>query len=149
MPQLALNSPIGPLAIAEEDGKIVSVDWGWPARSEETPLLCQARDQLDRYFSGVPDPFTLPLDPPGTPFQIRVWTALTAIPFGSVRTYGEIAREIGTSPRAVGMACGRNPLPILIPCHRVVAGGYRLGGYSGHEGPATKRDLLKLEGVTL
>ena len=149
MPQLAFNTPMGPLAIAEEDGRIVSVDWGWPARSEETPLLCRARDQLDLYFTGDSSGFDLPLDPPGTAFQRRVWQDMVRIPFGTVRTYGDLAAALGTSPRAIGLACGRNPLPILIPCHRVIAAGGHIGGYSGLEGVSTKRYLLNLEGIYL
>lgn len=149
MPQLAYNSPIGPLAIFEEDGRIVSVDWGWPPESDETPLLLKVRDQLDAYFEGRLQAFDLPLDPPGTPFQRKVWEALSRIPFGQTRSYGELARELGTAPRALGGACGRNPIPVIIPCHRVLAADRGLGGYSGLDGTDTKEFLLKLEGVTL
>ncbi len=147
MPQLAVDSPIGPLAIAEEDGRIVSVDWGWPAHSQETPLLAAARDQLGEYFAGTRTDFDLPLDPPGTAFQRRVWQALRRIPFGRTRSYGELAAELGTAPRALGGACGRNPIPVLIPCHRVLAAHGGLGGYSGQDGLDTKRFLLQLEGA--
>lgn len=147
MPQLAVTSPLGPLAIAEEDGRIVSIDWGWPAHSDETPLLRAARDQLDEYFAGRRTRFDLPLDPPGTPFQRRVWQALARIPFGQTRSYGALAAELGTAPRAVGGACGRNPIPVVIPCHRVLAAGRRLGGYSGLDGADTKMFLLRLEGA--
>ncbi|MBI5164309.1 MAG: methylated-DNA--[protein]-cysteine S-methyltransferase [Magnetospirillum sp.] len=147
MPQLSFNSPIGPLAIAEEDGRIVSIDWGWPPDSEETPLLLRARDQLEAYFTGTLRAFDLPLDPPGTAFQRRVWAALQRIPFGAVKTYGALAAELGTAPRALGGACGRNPIPIVIPCHRVLGTNGSLGGYSGLDGVDTKRFLLELEGV--
>ncbi|MDA8230186.1 MAG: methylated-DNA--[protein]-cysteine S-methyltransferase [Magnetospirillum sp.] len=147
MTQLAYNSPVGPLAIAEEDGRIVSVDWGWPAAAEETPLLVAARDQLEEYFAGRRTAFDLPLDPPGTDFQRRVWSALTEIPFGETATYGALATRLGTSARAIGGACGRNPIPVLIPCHRVVAAGGELGGYSGFDGIDTKRFLLRHEGA--
>ncbi len=147
MPQLAVHTPIGPLAIAEEDGRIVSVDWGWPAESHETPLLAAARDQLAEYFAGRRTAFDLPLDPPGTPFQRRVWQALIRIPPGQTRSYGELAAELGSGARAVGAACGRNPIPVVIPCHRVVAADGRLGGYSGLDGVETKRFLLQLEGA--
>jgi len=135
------------LAIAEEDGRIVSIDWGWPAESHETPLLAKARDQLEEYFAGRRTRFDLPLDPPGTPFQRRVWQALAAIPFGQTRSYGDLAAELGTAPRALGGACGRNPIPVVIPCHRVLAADGRLGGYSGLDGIDTKRFLLQLEGA--
>jgi len=149
MPQLATNSPIGPLTIAEEDGRIVSLDWGWPPEGVETPLLLAARDQLEQYFAGTRTAFDLPLDPPGTDFQRRVWRELAAIPYGETRSYGELASRLDTGPRAIGGACGRNPLPVLIPCHRVLAGNGRLGGYSGIDGIDTKIFLLRLEGVTL
>lgn len=146
MPQLAFNSPIGPLTLSEEDGVIISLDWGWPPDSEETPLLLRARDQLEEYFDGRRRVFDLPLAPFGTAFQKRVWQALAAIPFGATRTYGDVAAELGTAARALGSACGRNPIPIIIPCHRVLGGNGRLGGYSGMDGVDTKRFLLRLEG---
>jgi methylated-DNA-[protein]-cysteine S-methyltransferase len=148
MPQLAFNSPIGPLTLSEEDGVIVSLDWGWPPDSEETPLLLKARDQLEEYFDGKRQVFDLPLAPFGTEFQKRVWQALAAIPFGVTRSYGALAAELGTSARALGTACGRNPIPVIIPCHRVLAGNGGLGGYSGMDGVETKQSLLRLEGVT-
>ncbi len=147
MPQLAVNTPIGPLAIAEEDGAIVSIDWGWPAASVETTLLVRACRQVEEYFAGRRTSFDLPLAPPGTPFQRRVWQELTAIPYGQTRSYGELAAALGTAPRALGGACGRNPIPVVIPCHRVLAADRRLGGYSGLDGIETKRFLLTLEGV--
>ncbi len=134
--------------MSEEAGCIVALDWGWGRDQTETPLLCRARDQLDAYFDGAPAGFDLPLAPAGTPYQLRVWAALRAIPHGETRSYGEIARMAGGSARSVGMASGANPIPILIPCHRVVAAG-GLGGYSGGDGPATKRALLDLEARAL
>ena len=88
----------------------------------------------------------MPLAPAGSGFRQRVWQAMQAIPVGETRSYGALARALGSAPRAVGGACGANPIPILIPCHRVVAGG-GLGGYSGGAGLATKIALLKLEGA--
>lgn len=149
MSYLAYNSPVGPLTLFEEDGRIIAVEWGWPPETDEppAPVLEQARDQLDAYFEGKLTQFDLPLDPMGTPFQKKVWQALARIPFGATRSYGELAAELGTAPRALGGACGRNPLPILIPCHRVLAADRSLGGYSGLDGTDTKRFLLQLEGV--
>lgn len=147
MSQLAYNSPVGPITLFEDEGHIVAVEWGWPPESGESPLLLEARDQLDAYFEGRLPRFDLPLQPMGTAFQLKVWQALAEIPFGQTRSYGDLAQEIGTSPRALGAACGRNPLPILIPCHRVLAAGGGLGGYSGMDGIDTKRFLLKLEGA--
>ncbi|HTH17345.1 MAG TPA: methylated-DNA--[protein]-cysteine S-methyltransferase [Magnetospirillum sp.] len=149
MSYLSTNTPVGPLTLFEEDGRIVAVEWGWPPESDEPPhpVLERARAQIDAYFEGRLKQFDLPLDPSGTPFQKKVWQALAGIPFGQTKSYGELATELGTAPRALGGACGRNPLPILIPCHRVLASDKRLGGYSGMEGIETKRFLLKLEGA--
>jgi methylated-DNA-[protein]-cysteine S-methyltransferase len=89
----------------------------------------------------------LPLTPAGTPFQRRVWATLAEIPFGQTRSYGDLARELGSGPRAVGGACGRNPIPLLIPCHRVLTADGHLGGYSGQGGLVTKMQLLRHEGA--
>jgi methylated-DNA-[protein]-cysteine S-methyltransferase len=145
MPQLSLHSPLGELTVTEEDGAIVALDWGRGRDQAETPLLRRAREQLHDYFDGHRAAFGLPLAPAGTPFCKRVWDAMRAIPAGQTRTYAELARALGSAPRAVGQACGDNPIPILIPCHRVVASNGALGGYSGADGPATKRLLLDLE----
>ncbi|MBX9635101.1 MAG: methylated-DNA--[protein]-cysteine S-methyltransferase [Magnetospirillum sp.] len=149
MSTLSYNSPVGPLTLFEDDGHIVAVEWGWPPDSTEplSPLLERARDQLEAYFEGRLKEFDLPLAPTGTAFQMKVWQALSRIPFGTTRSYAELAAELGTAPRALGGACGRNPLPILIPCHRVLGANRSLGGYSGMDGVETKRLLLKLEGA--
>jgi len=144
LPQLSLHSAIGDLTVAEEDGAIVSVDWGWGRDQTATPLLARARDQLFAYFDGDLTRFDLPLNPAGTPYRRRVWDALCAIPYGATRSYADIARQIGGSPRSVGQANGANPIPIIIPCHRVLA-TTGIGGYSGGEGLPTKRALLALE----
>ncbi len=144
VPQLSLHSPLGDLTVSEEDGRIVALDWGWGRDQTETPLLGHARELLDRYFDGEAVAFDLPLAPAGTAYRRQVWAALRAIPLGATRTYAEVARIAGGSARSVGMANAANPIPILIPCHRVVAAG-GLGGYSGGDGPATKRALLDLE----
>jgi methylated-DNA-[protein]-cysteine S-methyltransferase len=149
MSYITTNSPVGPLTLFEHDGKIVAVEWGWPPETDEppSPLLEQARDQLEAYFEGRLKQFDLPLDPAGTPFQKKVWQALAEIPFGQTRSYADLAAELGTAPRALGGACSRNPLPILIPCHRVLAAKGGMGGYSGMDGIETKRFLLTLEGA--
>ena len=149
MPQLSMHSPLGDITVSEEDGVIVSVDWGWSSMRQETPLLRRACDQLEEYFDGTRHEFDLPLAPEGTAFQKRVWKAMRDIPSGATRTYGDIARIIDSAPRAVGQACGRNPIPIFIPCHRVLGSHGSIGGYSGGEGLATKRGLLRLEGVDI
>jgi methylated-DNA-[protein]-cysteine S-methyltransferase len=151
MPQLSFLTPLGDLTLSEEDGAIVSLDWGRspPAFRAETALLARARAQLDAYFDGRAVAFDLPLRPAGTPFRQRVWALMAAIPYGRTMSYGEMAARLGSSARAVGGACGANPIPIIIPCHRVLAGGGRLGGYSGDGGVATKAALLRLEGALL
>lgn len=144
VPQLSLHTQVGDLTVSEDDGRIVALDWGWGRDQTETKLLVRAREQLHAYFDGEPVAFDLPLAPAGTDYRQRVWAALRRIPLGAVRTYAEVAREAGGGPRSVGGANACNPIPILIPCHRVVATG-GLGGYSGGAGLATKRALLDLE----
>jgi methylated-DNA-[protein]-cysteine S-methyltransferase len=148
MTQLSLHSPVGDLTVSEVDGAIVAVDWGWAPEQTRTPLLERARDWLDAYFDGEVRSLDLPLSPFGTAFQRRVWQAMREIPYGHTRTYGELAGIAGGVARAVGVACGANPIPILIPCHRVLARG-GLGGYSGDGGVETKIALLRLEGALL
>lgn len=145
MPQLSLLTPLGALTLSEDDGAIVALDWGRGRDQQETPVLRAAADQLQDYFDGQRVQFDLPLAPFGSPFRQRVWAALRAIPPGETRGYGDLARELGTAARAIGGANGANPIPIIIPCHRVVGAGGALGGYSGGEGPQTKRFLLELE----
>ncbi|TAN62015.1 MAG: methylated-DNA--[protein]-cysteine S-methyltransferase [Magnetospirillum sp.] len=147
MPHLSFNSPIGPLALFEADDAIVAVDWGWLPENDPSPLLLRARDQLEEYFDGKRRMFDLPLAPHGTAFQRRVWAELEKIPFGATLTYGELAGRLGTAPRPLGGACGRNPIPVIIPCHRVLAANGGLGGYSGIDGIETKEFLLRLEGA--
>jgi methylated-DNA-[protein]-cysteine S-methyltransferase len=144
VPQLSLHTPLGDLTVSEEDGRVVALDWGWGRDQWATPLLDRTCNLLAAYFDAEPVVFDLPLAPPGTPYQRRIWTALRDIPFGETRSYGTIARSAGGSARSVGLANAANPIPILIPCHRVVASA-GLGGYSGGEGVATKRALLALE----
>jgi len=139
-----MHSPVGELTVSEEGGAIVSLDWGWGRDQDATPLLVRAKAALEAYFDGQPLDDELPLAPSGTDYQMRVWRALRGIPVGETRTYVEIARVAGGSPRSVGGANGRNKIPIFIPCHRVVAVG-GIGGYSGGDGLPTKRWLLALE----
>ena len=132
-----IQSPLGSLTLVEEDGALVqlSFDGYTVLESEEvdSPLLREAERQLASYFAGQLQVFSLPLCTRGTPFQEKVWCALQKIPYGETRTYGELAAMIGqpTAARAVGGANHRNPLAIIIPCHRVVAAHGGLGGYGG------------------
>ena len=145
MSQLSLRTPLGDLTLSEENGAIVALDWGRVEQQDSTPMLLEARDQLQDYFDGLRTAFALDLAPHGTAFQRRVWAALRDIPSGQTCSYIGLARLLGSGPRAVGQANGRNPIPIIIPCHRVVAADGSIGGYSGHDGIATKRYLLDLE----
>ncbi|MCE2760033.1 MAG: methylated-DNA--[protein]-cysteine S-methyltransferase [Acetobacteraceae bacterium] len=149
MPQLSLHTPLGEVTISEDGGAIVALDWGRGRDQEATPLLRQARDQLQEYFDGKRLRFDLPLAPEGSAFQKRVWAALCDIPAGETRSYADVARVLGSAPRAVGGANGANPIPLFIPCHRVIAADGSLGGYSGGDGPATKRYLLDHESRAL
>jgi len=146
-----MDSPVGPLqliAAGETLTGILFLDSG--AGAEPTcasPLLADARRQLAAYFRGELQRFDLPLAPAGTAFQKSVWRALAEIPWGETRSYGELARAIGrpTAARAVGAANGANPLPIVLPCHRVIGASGTLTGYAG--GLERKRRLLALEGL--
>jgi len=144
MPQLSFHTPLGALTLSEEDGAIVALDWGFGRDQESTRLLRAGRDQLEAYFDGALQTFDLPLAPAGTSYQRRVWAALIDIPYSATCSYAGIAARVGGSARSVGGANGANPIPIVIPCHRVV-GTAGLGGYSGGDGLETKRWLLALE----
>ena len=149
MPQLSMHSPVGDLTISEENGRIVSLDWGWGMTQTETRLLKKTIANLEFYFDGTLKTFDLPLHPSGTPFQRHIFAEMRRIPFGQTKTYGELAFLTDSHPRAVGQACGANPIPIIIPCHRVIGKGQVLTGYSGEGGVETKSALLRLEGVLL
>ena len=142
------ETPVGKLCIGEEDGIIVRTTWSKiPAEYilEETELILQCKMQLDEYFRGERKAFDLPLAPKGTDFQKKVWNALQKIPYGETKTYGEIAAAVGNpkAARAVGMANNKNPIGIIIPCHRVVGADGKLVGYAG--GMDKKEWLLQLE----
>lgn len=145
---LIVPSPVGPLTLTQEDQALTGLHFGeHPQQGAEgpTPLLEEAARQLEEYFAGQRKVFSLPLAPKGTEFQLRVWQALLQIPYGETRSYGELAAMVGNPKacRAVGGANHRNPLSILIPCHRVVGTGGSLTGYAG--GLSVKEFLLKLE----
>ena len=144
MPQLSFHTPLGALTLSEEDGCVVSLDWGFGRDQCHTALLLRGRKQIQSYFDGSLDRFDLPLAPHGTPYRKQIWQALIQLPYGQTASYGEIAAKAGGSARAVGSANRANPIPILIPCHRVVASN-GVGGYSGGEGLETKLWLLAHE----
>ena len=149
MPHLSFNSPLGPLTVFENGGAVVAVEWGRAGNSEPSALVEEARHQLDTYFDGKLKIFDLPLHPAGSAFQRAVWGQLRRIPYGRTRTYGDVAEALMSAPRSVGGACGKNPIPIIVPCHRVVGRGGRMAGYSGGAGVETKIALLRLEGCLI
>jgi methylated-DNA-[protein]-cysteine S-methyltransferase len=136
------------LTLTERDGHIAALHWGDDRCDDETELLCRARRQLDAYFNGALRKFDLPLAPDGSDYQRRVWRKLADIPYGETLSYGALAKTMSTGARAVGTACASNPLPIILPCHRVVGGDGALTGYSGGDGLATKRYFLRMESAS-
>ena len=143
-----VHTPHGTFVLAAEDDEIVGAGWGRaPRTTADTPVLRRARRWLDDYFAGNFRAVDFPVRADGTHFQREIWAAIAAIPAGATRTYGEIARELKSAPRAVGGACGANPIALIVPCHRVLAADGGLGGYSGGSGVATKRALLDHEGI--
>ena len=148
MPSLSIPSPIGDLTIEEQGDAIVAIHWANRPAGNGSPLLAEAVRQLQAYFDGKLSRFDLPLAPAGSDFEKRVWSAMQQIPYGETRCYGDLAADISSAPRPVGRACGHNPIPIVIPCHRVLAKA-GLGGYSGAGGLDTKQALLRLEGAHL
>lgn len=144
-----IDTEIGRLYLAEENGFIVMLTSGQAPETDtlgESSLLTQAAAEVTEYLAGNRRKFTVPIKTKGTPFQEKVWDALQRIPFGETRSYGQIAREVGSpkGARAVGMACNRNPILLLIPCHRIVGSTGKLVGFAA--GLSTKERLLKLEG---
>ena len=152
---LVIDSPIGPLRLVAVDGALIAIDFspfGDRAGDEaaDEPVLQRAATQLAEYFAGERTDFDLPLAPKGTAFQQQVWAELVKIGYGETASYGEIAHRLGltnAASRAVGTANGRNPIPIIVPCHRVIGADGTLTGYAG--GIERKRILLDLESPTL
>jgi methylated-DNA-[protein]-cysteine S-methyltransferase len=155
-----IDSPVGELRLVEHDGALTQIEFepfspvgqshdGRPrgARDDDHPLLVETARQLRAYFDRDLKEFDLPLAPVGTDFQRRVWQGLCEIGYGETSSYGELAHRLGktnAASRAVGLANGRNPIPIVIPCHRIVRSGGDPGNYGG--GPELKKWLLRLEG---
>lgn len=142
--------PFGRFGVEEKEGAVTHLYLNpagavLPAEERETPLLAEAMRQLAEYFAGERREFELPLAPEGTPFMRRVWAELVKVPYGATATYGEIAERIGNpgGSRAVGLANNRNPIAIIIPCHRIIGSSGKLVGYAG--GGELKERLLALE----
>ena len=152
-----MESPVGELKLVASDKGLVAVLWendgpsrvrlGEQIEDERHPILVETERQLKEYFAGKRKAFSVPLDMNGTRFQKDVWEALLGIPFGETRSYGQLARQLGNprATRAVGAANGRNPVSIIVPCHRVIGSSGKLTGFAG--GLETKERLLNLEGT--
>lgn len=146
MHSLSISTPVGGLILEEEAEALIAIRWDDAPAGNGSPLLGETARQIDAYFAGKLRGFEIPLRPAGSDFEIRVWAAMQDIPYGKTRNYGDLAAATHSAPRAVGRACGRNPIPIVIPCHRVLGKGW-MGGYSGAGGVKTKETLLALEGA--
>lgn len=152
-----IETPIGPLTLVADAGALTRIDFGRTGSGDEQHdsgdeqrVLTETEQQLTAYFTGELQRFDLPLDAAGTDFQQRVWTQLRRIPYGTTTTYGALAGALGLTghgARAVGAANGRNPIPVVVPCHRVIGSDGTLTGYAG--GLPIKRALLELEGVLM
>ncbi len=147
--QYIYQSPLGPLIVTIMNDQIILVVFGQKQSGniggEDTVISRRMKRQLDSYFEGALKAFDLPLQYEGTPFQMKVWKYLQSIPYGKTVSYQTVAKAIGhpKSARAVGTACKRNPIPILIPCHRVIQSSGEIGEYAG--GKTRKTKLLRLE----
>ena len=139
-----LQTRFGPLSLRDDGTQITALEWQ-AGEGPASPLQTDALRQLAEYFAGTRQSFDLPLDW-GSGLQARVRRAMAAIPFGQTRTYGDIAKLVNAPAQAVGQACGANPIPILIPCHRIL-GAKSLGGFSAPGGVETKVALLRHEGA--
>lgn len=146
MKTCTVPTQFGDLILVEEDHHITALNWGRALAEDSTDVLEEARWQLLAYDAGTLEQFDLPLRVKGSDFQRDVCAAMSAIPFGDTCTYGDIAKLLGVPAQAVGGACGRNPIPIIIPCHRVM-GAKGLTGFSGAGGVETKVALLRHEGA--
>jgi methylated-DNA-[protein]-cysteine S-methyltransferase len=154
-----IPSPVGTLCLIAHDKALCALLWGKDQaddplfcksqRLDRHPLLLQTKMELDEYFAGKRKKFSIPIDPSGTDFQQKVWRALRQIPYGETRSYGEQARMIGLpkASRAVGSANGKNPISIIVPCHRVIGTNGTLTGFGG--GLKTKQALLAIEGIQI
>jgi methylated-DNA-[protein]-cysteine S-methyltransferase len=141
-----IATPIGPVRIEAVGDVLTAIRIGdTRAASGASPVLRDASSQMIAYFDRRLDRFDLPLAPPSTARGADLRAAMCAVRFGQTRTYGDIAEEIGSSARAIGQACGRNSFPLVVPCHRILSAGSRLGHYSAGEGPRTKAFLLTHE----
>jgi methylated-DNA-[protein]-cysteine S-methyltransferase len=149
MSTLIINSPVGALLLCSDGQAITQLSWldkKAPRPTDDPDPVCRlAATELQAYFAGSLRNFTISVSLGGSKLQRGVWNAMVKIPFGAVLTYGDVAHALGAGPQAVGAACGQNPVPIIVPCHRIVGGGGKLTGFSGGNGVETKAFLLDLE----
>lgn len=146
MPSLSVDTPFGRLCVTEEDGAVTALTWRGRSEGATTSLLEEAARQLTAYGEGALTAFDLPLKPKGGPLQQDVMREMSGIPFGETRSYGDIAKALGVAAQPIGQACGANPIPVIIPCHRVT-GAHGIGGFSGMGGVEMKVALLRHEGA--
>lgn len=150
MPSLTIDTPTGPMTLTEDGEAITRVEWGGPRGRDDTELLRCATVQINEYFDRNRTEFDLPLRVQGSDFQRAVCDVMSAIPFGETVTYGVISKQLNIPAQAIGQACGGNPIPLIIPCHRVL-GASGLGGFSGGGGGVNgielKVQLLRHEGA--
>ncbi len=140
----AVETPFGRMVLVQEGECLARLGWSDASARDRSPLLAEASEQLKAYFGGVLRTFDLPLAYDCSDFQAAACREMARIPYGSTITYADMARQLGTTPRAAGGACGGNPFPVIVPCHRVLA-ARGIGGYSGGAGIETKIGLLRLE----
>lgn len=149
MGQSSITTPVGTLTLSSNGRAITRVTWFRAGddvgNADSDPILEAAKAEIDQYFSGRLTEFQTPVHLEGSPLQLSVWQAMRTIPFGQVLTYGDVAKAVGSEPQAVGTACGQNPIPVIVPCHRIVGAGGKLTGFSGGNGIETKAYLLDLE----
>ncbi len=143
---VTIATPVGRVTLTATADAVTGLGWARRAVPDRpNAVLDRAAAELRAYFAGALKAFTVALAPAGSDHELRVWDGMCRIPYGETVTYGELARRTGSNPRAVGQACGANPIAIIVPCHRVTAANGTLGGYSGAGGVVTKRHLLGLE----
>ncbi len=146
MHKASLQSPVGPLSVVVQHEHLIALEWEQSDQQSDHPVALEAVRQLRAYFDRKLEVFDLPLAPNVSTFQASFGQALCAIPFGHTRTYGDLAKDMDVPAQAIGQACGANPIPIIIPCHRVLAAN-GLGGFSGAGGVEAKVALLRHEGA--
>lgn len=144
-----ITTPTGPITIETDSNVLTKLNFGADGDAvtgaPKGGVAAETARQIGAYFAGKLMHFDLPLRAEGTPFRQKVWFAIRAVPYGETRSYGDIAREVDSAPRAVGGACGANPIAIIVPCHRITGSDGWIGGFSGGEGCVTKQLLLEHE----